>query len=70
MLLHHVIAKQFETLRDGDRFWHQRAFVGEELARIETTRLSDVIRRNTSLRQVQTNVFFVADASPALASGF
>jgi peroxidase len=54
-----VLADQFTRLRDGDRFWYRRdpAFSATELAALEATRLSDVIRRNTSLTNLQDNVF-------------
>jgi Ca2+-binding RTX toxin-like protein len=53
-----IIADQFERLRDGDRFWYQNVFSGDELAAIESTRLSDIIERNTDVTGLQTNVFF------------
>jgi hypothetical protein len=57
-LFQSIIADQFERLRDGDRFWYQRAFSGSELARLENTTLSDIIRRNTSITNIQANAFF------------
>ena len=54
-----ILKKQFEALRDGDRFWYERVYSGRQLERIRSTRLSDVIRRNTDLRNVQSNVFFL-----------
>jgi len=53
-----IMADQFERLRDGDRFWYQRIFKGEQLEAIERTQLSDIIRRNTSITKIQDNVFF------------
>lgn len=45
-----IVADQFERLRDGDRFWYAN---DPDLAtmrpEIESTRLIDVIRRNTSI---------------------
>jgi hypothetical protein len=56
-----VLKDQFERLRDGDRFWYQNVFSGAELETIELTRLSDVIRRNTSIGgELQDDVFHVA----------
>ena len=42
-----VLKNQFEALRDGDRYWYQRALPPAELAAVEGTRLADIIRRNT-----------------------
>ena len=53
-----IIADQFERIRDGDRFWYARIFFGPQRDAIEQTRLSDIIRRNTTLTKIQDNVFF------------
>lgn len=53
-----IIANQFERIRDGDRFWYARVFSGPQLEALERNRLSDVIRRNTSITKIQDNVFF------------
>jgi len=46
-----VIADQFTRLRDADRFWYQNGrFSTEEVAAIESTRLSTLIERNTGIR--------------------
>ncbi|MEZ6123636.1 MAG: peroxidase family protein [Planctomycetaceae bacterium] len=55
-----LISDQFIRLRDGDRFWYQNIFDGERLQQIESTTLADVIERNTGVRELQDNVFFVA----------
>jgi hypothetical protein len=52
-----VIEGQFQRLRDGDRFWYQNTFSGPALAAIQGTTLSDVIKRNTALTNVQDNPF-------------
>jgi hypothetical protein len=51
------MADQFTRLRDGDRHWYQSIFSGRELGEIDGTHLSDVIRRNTALTNLQANVF-------------
>lgn len=59
-LFHYIIVDQFQRLRDGDRFWYQRDFTGDELALIESTTLADIIRRNTSIgAEISDNVFVV-----------
>src|SRR5262249_57168852 len=57
-LVRAVLADQFQRLRDGDRFWYQRVFSGSALKALEGTTLADVIRRNTSLTNLQGDVFF------------
>ncbi|CAN5144847.1 hypothetical protein BH24PSE2_BH24PSE2_06510 [soil metagenome] len=62
-LIFTVLRRQFEELRDGDRFWYERTFAGEELAEIRATRLSDIIRRNTTIGdELPDDVFKVAAA--------
>ena len=53
-----VLVDQFTRLRDGDRFWYERTFSGPMLQGLERTTLADVIRRNTTLTNLQANVFF------------
>ena len=53
-----IVVDQFERLRDGDRFWYQAQLSSCERQSLERTSLSDVIRRNTELSNVQDNVFF------------
>lgn len=54
-----IMKKQFEALRTGDRFYYENdpAFSPEEIEEIKTTRLSDVIRRNTTIDNIQKDVF-------------
>lgn len=56
-LIRSVLADQFERVRDGDRFWYERTMSGGELASIDGTSLADVIKRNTSLTNLQDDVF-------------
>lgn len=53
-----IIADQFERTRDGDNHWYERVFSGRQLAAIQATRLSDIIRRNTTITKIQDDVFF------------
>jgi hypothetical protein len=60
-LFNKIITDQFIVLRDGDRFWYERVFSGQELIEIENTTLSDIIRRNTNIGdELQDNVFVVS----------
>jgi hypothetical protein len=54
-----VFTDQFRRVRAGDRFWYERILDGDELERVRQTRLSDIIKRNTSIDSIQDNVFFV-----------
>ena len=60
-LIRAVLVDQFVRLRDGDRFWYQNdpGLSDAEKASITATRLSDVMRRNTTLSQVPDDVFHV-----------
>jgi len=53
-----IMAEQFERTRDGDRFWYEKIFFGPALAAIQKTKLSDIIRRNSTITNLQENVFF------------
>jgi len=60
-LFHTIVKRQFEALRDGDRFWYTRTLNRDERSEVENTRLSDIIRRNTSIgNELQDDVFHVA----------
>ena len=55
-----VIAKQFRSLRDGDRYWYQINLTPQEVADVESTTLADLIRRNTSIgAELSDDVFHV-----------
>lgn len=58
-LIFAVLKNQFERARDGDRFWYANdpELTIEQRVEIESTRLSDVIRRNTDLEDIPDNVF-------------
>ena len=60
-LLQAVLVDQFTRLRDGDRFFFENVFRGRQLSQIQNTRLSDIIRRNTVLQNVQDEVFRSGD---------
>ena len=60
-LFHTIVARQFEVLRDGDRFWYQRTLSEDELREVEEeSTLAEVIRRNTDVGdELSDNVFIV-----------
>lgn len=53
-----VLIDQFGRLRDGDRFWYENdpLLTPQDIAEIRSTRLSDIIRRNTGLDVVTGRV--------------
>ncbi|MEM7018877.1 MAG: peroxidase family protein [Pseudomonadota bacterium] len=55
-----VLKRQFEALRDGDRFWYERTLTQQEIDMVENTSLAEIIRRNTDIGQeLSNNVFRV-----------
>ena len=54
-----IVADQFLRLRDGDRFFYQNDLEHLQLldADIANIRLSDIIRRNSSITSIQDNAF-------------
>ena len=57
-----IMRDQFMRLRDGDRFWYQNGmFNKQQMAVIESTRLSDILMRNTGVVGLQSNIFFAAE---------
>jgi peroxidase len=59
-LIRATLKRQFEALRDGDRFWYEQTFSRREIQELEKTKLSDIIRRNTTIgNEIPDNVFSV-----------
>lgn len=52
-----IIVDQFTRLRDGDRFWYQNVLPAAVVQLIQNTTLADVIRRNTQVSNLQSDVF-------------
>nr|HPJ24416.1 peroxidase family protein [Bacillota bacterium] len=63
----YIIKQQFMDLRDGDRFYYENDPVlsVDEKAAIKSTRLSEVIRRNTDLQHIPYEVFRVEQSTTA-----
>jgi hypothetical protein len=56
-----VILDQFRRARAGDRYWYQNdPALASYLGQINATRLSDIIRRNTSITHIQDTVFLAS----------
>ncbi|MCB0514662.1 MAG: peroxidase family protein [Bacteroidetes bacterium] len=60
-LLAYILKKQFEALRDGDRFWYENdaSFSPTEKDLLKNTQLSDILLRNTSMQSVPGDVFHI-----------
>lgn len=56
-----IIRDQFERLRTGDRFYFENdpTLTASEKAQLRSTRLADVIRRNSTVTDVQSDAFIV-----------
>ena len=64
-LNHLVVSRQFEILRDGDRFWYERAVSPRDRDMIAGTTLAEVIRRNTTIRgEISDDVFRAGGPPP------
>jgi peroxidase len=56
-----IIARQFEALRSGDRFfWQNEKFDRNTVDMISNTSLADILKRNTDIAALQENVFIAA----------
>ena len=53
-----ILVDQFTRLRDGDRFWYQNSLPADLVKTVQGTTLADVIRRNSSVTNIQPGVFF------------
>ncbi|MEL7312935.1 MAG: peroxidase family protein [Pseudomonadota bacterium] len=59
-LFHTIILRQFQELRDGDRFWYERDLTRDELRRITNVTLAEVIRDNTGIGNELSDDVFTA----------
>jgi len=53
-----IIVDQFTRLRDGDRYWYQNVLPANVAADVQRTSLADIVRRNSGVTSLQTDVFF------------
>ncbi|TWU28481.1 peroxidase [Bythopirellula polymerisocia] len=59
------LVEQFTRARDGDRFWYTRdEELSGDLAWLSSLRLSDIIRLNSGITNLQDHVFFMAVPEP------
>ncbi|QLQ31846.1 MAG: peroxidase [Candidatus Thiothrix singaporensis] len=56
-----ILVDQFTRLRDGDRFWYENAFSGKQLQALNNLKLSDVIKRNTDIQNIQDEVMVASN---------
>ncbi|MCA9137899.1 MAG: hypothetical protein KDB00_14105, partial [Planctomycetales bacterium] len=62
-----VIAKQYELIRDSDRFWYENGqFTENELVEIRSTTLSGLIQRNSGITNLPANVFSTSQSPASL----
>ena len=65
-----IVAKQFQNLRDGDRFWYQnQGFDPATLRDIESTTLSSLILKNTDTVHMQADAFVYYERRSGQAGG-
>ncbi len=65
-----IIQQQFESLRDGDRFYYENdpGLTHDEKTWIRNTRLSHIIRRNTSIDIIRDQIFVAGSLLTPTAS--
>ncbi|MFZ1342228.1 peroxidase family protein [Thiothrix eikelboomii] len=56
-----ILTQQFEALRDGDRFWYENQFSGQQLQDLNKLTLAEVIQRNTTIQNVQDHAFLASN---------
>jgi len=65
-----ALAQQFQSLRDGDRYFYQNADSPALVNQLNHTTLAQIIERNTSITNLQSDVFlFHAGISGTVSNG-
>jgi len=54
-----ILSEQFLRTRTGDRFWYERPAMKLLNRECETSSFSEIIKRNTKIRNIPDNVFFI-----------
>lgn len=52
-----IVGQTFRNLRDGDRFWYEKAFPKSIVAEIDSTQLGDIVRRNSDGAGINSDIF-------------
>ena len=67
-----ILIDQFERLRDGDRMFYQNYLPPETIAYVQSVRLADIVRRNSTIgEELSSDVFSLAQecAHPVCVTG-
>lgn len=52
-----IIGRVFKRLRDGDRLWYEDAYPQNVVAEIKGTFFSEIIIRNTGIKELEEDIF-------------
>ena len=58
-----IAGMQFKAIRDGDRFWYQYAYPAEVVQEIKGTTITDIILRNTDIKNMPVDAFVCNDCT-------
>lgn len=58
-LFHHLVLNQFLRIRDADRYWYQKRLTHSQIQLIQNTKLSHIIKRNTSYNHWPSDIFTI-----------
>ena len=65
-----IFVEQFKRLRHGDRFWYENEtyYFYADIQEFNKIRLADIIKRNTPISNIQSNVFIATEIHDAPGS--